>query len=78
MKLIDYLLLSVTVGLLIIGIYEIFIGNFQRNYWLFMLMLIALFTYGYRRQKRVEAAAIQQKKSTPPKNKPKRKKKKRK
>lgn len=52
MKLLDSLLLALSVALLIIGIYEIFAGNFQQNYWIFMLMMICLFTFGYRKAQR--------------------------
>ena len=54
MKLIDILLLSASVGFLVISIYEIMIGNFANNYWLLMLMLICLFVYGYRKNLRLE------------------------
>lgn len=54
MKLLDVLLLSASVGFLIISIYEIMIGNFANNYWLLMLMLICLFVYGYRKNERLE------------------------
>jgi amino acid permease len=50
MKLIDTLLLSLSVALLIIGIYEVFLGRFAENYWVFMLMLASFFGYAYRRR----------------------------
>jgi len=55
MKLLDILLLSASVGFLVISIYEIMIGNFANNYWLLMLMLICLFVYGYRKNERLES-----------------------
>ncbi len=57
MKLLDVLLLSASVGFLVISIYEIMIGNFASNYWLLMLMLICLFVYGYRKNQRLEREA---------------------
>jgi hypothetical protein len=54
MKLIDISLLSASVGFLVIGIYEVMMGSFKENYWIFMLMLICLFTYGYRKNTRLE------------------------
>ncbi|MDX1902869.1 MAG: hypothetical protein SFU27_01825 [Thermonemataceae bacterium] len=54
MKYLDTILLSASVGFLIISIYEIMIGNFTKNYWVLMLMLITLFWYGYRKNKRIE------------------------
>lgn len=67
MKLIDTLLLSAAVGLLIISIYEIMIGNFANNYWLLMMMLICLFVYGYRKNVRLEREEKAKKVSNPKK-----------
>ncbi|PKQ69970.1 hypothetical protein [Raineya orbicola] len=71
MKLIDTLLLSASVGFLIIGIYEIMMGRFAENYWVLMMMLISLFIYGYRKNLRVEKEKMQvtQKNSSQGKNK---------
>ncbi len=71
MKLIDTLLLSASVGFLIIGIYEIMMGRFAENYWVLMMMLICLFLYGYRKNLRVEKEKTQatQKNSSQGKNK---------
>jgi|GEM_PF-4626382 hypothetical protein len=71
MKLIDTLLLSASVGFLIIGIYEIMMGRFAENYWVLMMMLISLFIYGYRKNLRVEKEKTQatQKNSSQGKNK---------
>lgn len=71
MKLIDTLLLSASVGFLIIGIYEIMMGRFAENYWVLMMMLISLFIYGYRKNLRVEREKTQatQKNSSQGKNK---------
>lgn len=71
MKLIDTLLLSASVGFLIIGIYEIMMGRFAENYWVLMMMMISLFIYGYRKNLRVEKEKTQaaQKNSLQSKNK---------
>lgn len=71
MKLIDTLLLSASVGFLIIGIYEIMMGRFAENYWVLMMMMISLFIYGYRKNLRVEKEKTQatQKNSSQGKNK---------
>lgn len=61
MKLLDVLLLSASVGFLIISIYEIMIGNFANNYWLLMLMLICLFVYGYRKNERLASVEKEKK-----------------
>jgi hypothetical protein len=69
MKLVDVLLLSASVGFLIISIYEIMIGNFATNYWLLMLMLICLFVYGYRKNERLEREEKAKKLTNPKKKK---------
>jgi hypothetical protein len=72
MKLLDSLLLALSVALLIIGIYEIFAGNFQQNYWIFMLMMICLFTFGYRKAQRPAESPDQPPNNTKPNKKKKR------
>jgi amino acid transporter len=69
MKLVDVLLLSASVGFLVISIYEIMIGNFASNYWLLMLMLICLFVYGYRKNERLEREEKAKKLTNPKKKK---------
>ncbi|MCS6796416.1 MAG: hypothetical protein RMJ97_11415 [Raineya sp.] len=70
MKLVDTLLLSASVGFLIIGIYEIMMGRFAENYWVLMMMLICLFIYGYRKNERIEKEkSLQQKNIAQPKGK---------
>lgn len=54
MKLVDALLLSASVGFLIIGIFEIMRGRFAENYWILMLMFISFFTYAYRKNLQLE------------------------
>ncbi|KOY87075.1 hypothetical protein AD998_13820 [bacterium 336/3] len=69
MKLLDIVLLSASVGFLIIGIYEVMKGNFANNYWILMMMLICLFVYGYRKNLRLEQEGKNKKQpQTPKKN----------
>lgn len=52
MKLLDYLLLCFSVGLFVIGTYEAIVLGIGQAYGIFMLCLILLFVYGYRKNKR--------------------------
>lgn len=67
MKLLDIVLLSASVGFLIIGIYEVMKGNFANNYWILMMMLICLFVYGYRKNLRLEQEGKNKKQAQTPK-----------
>jgi hypothetical protein len=46
MKLRDSILLSLTVGFLIIGVHQTMMVGFQKAYWALMICLILFFTYG--------------------------------
>jgi Ca2+/Na+ antiporter len=64
MKLIDSMLLSAAVGFLMIGVHRIFVdgkNSFYNNYWIFMLMLLCLYVFSWRRKKREEQNNIKNK-----------------
>jgi len=52
MKLIDILLFVVALCFFVFGIHQAMVIGLAEAYWLFMLSLAALFTYGYRKNKR--------------------------
>lgn len=52
MKLIDSILLSASVGFLVIGINQVFAGSGKESYWIFMLSIICLFSYQARKLQR--------------------------
>jgi amino acid permease len=52
MKLIDTILLALMVGILIIGIHQIFTNGFMNSYWIFMFLLILFFVYTIRKNKK--------------------------
>ena len=56
MKVLDTIILSMAVGLLLIGIHQVVYnaGHFADNYWLFMLMISLLGWFQLRRIKRKE------------------------
>lgn len=54
MKLIDVLSLLFSLGFLIIGIDQSIEHGFYDSYWLFMISIILLFVYSYRKAKRTE------------------------
>lgn len=58
MKLVDSILLSASVGFLVIGINQVFAGQGKESYWIFMLSIICLFSYQARKLKRKEKAAM--------------------
>ena len=49
MKLLDVILLSASVGFLIIGIHQIMTVGFAKSYGIIMLSCILLFVYSYRK-----------------------------
>ena len=49
MKLIDIILLTVSFSLLMIGVYEVIIGSWSKNYWIIMLALMLFGYYGLRK-----------------------------
>ena len=51
MKLSEIILLSLSVGFLIIGIHQIMTVGFVNGYWAVMIALILLFVFNYRRRK---------------------------
>ena len=57
MKLADTLLFVFAFVCLIIGIHQAMVVGFMESYWIFMFSLLALFLYGYRKNK---AGASQQ------------------
>lgn len=68
MKLIDSLLLSAAVGFLFIGVHRIFVdgkNSFYNNYWIFMLMLLCLYVFSWRRKKQEEINQKNQPKNNP-------------
>ncbi|EAY30490.1 hypothetical protein [Microscilla marina] len=58
MKLVDSILLSASVGFLVIGINQVFAGQGKESYWIFMFSIICLFSYQARKLKRKEKAAV--------------------
>jgi len=56
MKILDTIILSMAVGLLLIGVHQSIYnpGHFADNYWLFMLMIGLLGWFQLRRTKRKE------------------------
>lgn len=52
MKLLDAILLSLSVGFLIIGIHQIMTIGFAGSYWLIMLSCLLLYAYSYRKTNR--------------------------
>lgn len=52
MKLLDYILFSLAVAFLVIGIYETMVLGIGRAYGIFMLSLGLLFVYSYRKGQR--------------------------
>lgn len=52
MKLLDYLLFCFAVGFFVIGTYEAIVVGFGQAYVFFMLSLMLLFLFGYRKNKR--------------------------
>ncbi len=52
LKLLDIILLSLTVALLIIGIHQIQVMGFAKGYWALMLALIAFLGYQLRKGNR--------------------------
>ncbi len=68
MKLIDSMLLSAAVGFLMIGVHRIFVdgkNSFYNNYWIFMLMLLCLYVFSWRRKKQEEIKQKNLPKSNP-------------
>ena len=57
MKLIDSILLSASVGFLVIGINQVFAGSGKESYWIFMLSIICLFSYQARKLQRKSKAS---------------------
>lgn len=45
MKIIDTVLLSLSLGLLIIGVHQSRINGFTKSYWIFMIMFLLLFAF---------------------------------
>lgn len=64
MKLVDSILLSASVGFLVIGINQVFAGQGKESYWIFMLSIICLFSYQARKMKRKEKAALAEQTAT--------------
>lgn len=54
MKLIDYLLFCSALAFFVIGTYEAFVLGIGQAYGIFMLSLLALFLFGYRKNKRAQ------------------------
>lgn len=52
MKLLDYILFSIAVAFFIIGIYEVMVLGIEYAYGIFMVSLVLLFLFGYRKRQR--------------------------
>lgn len=52
MKLLDYILFSMALGLFVVGTYEAIVLGIGQAYWMFMLSLSLLFLFGYRKNAR--------------------------
>ena len=52
MKLLDYILFSMALGLFVVGTYEAIVLGIGQAYWMFMLSLSLLFLFGYRKNVR--------------------------
>jgi uncharacterized membrane protein YiaA len=55
MKIIDTILLFSAAALFIIGVHQVMVGNFHKNYWLFMMMIALLGLYQLRKKNREDA-----------------------
>lgn len=51
MKLIDVVLLVITLAMLTIGVHQSMTVGFAASYWIFMVALGTWFLYGYRKNK---------------------------
>ena len=51
MKLLDIVLLSLSAGFLIIGIYEVMYSGLGHAYWALMLSIMLFFAFSYRKRK---------------------------
>ena len=51
MKLVDVILLSITIAFMIIGIHQVMRVGFQNAYWAIMLALVLFFLFNLRRRK---------------------------
>ena len=49
MKLVDVLLLGLTIMFLIIGLDQAIVLGFNHGYWAFMIALVTFFLFGYRK-----------------------------
>ena len=52
MKLLDYLLFSASVAFLVIGIYEVMVLGVGAAYGIFMISIVLLFLFWYRKSQR--------------------------
>lgn len=52
MKLVDTIIISLAVGLCLIGFHQTFKNGFFNNYWIFMLTIILLSIFQLRRKNR--------------------------
>ncbi len=66
MKLVDTIIISIAVGLCLIGFHQTFKSGFFNNYWIFMLTIILLSIFQLRRKNREQK---EQKNEAKPSNK---------